>query len=84
MLPGVSENFRNICLEIYELNIVKLSSVPGLVWQAALKKAKVKLYLLTDMDMLLMVQKGMRGGICYSIYQYGKTNDVIYLILGCK
>ena len=34
--------------------------------------------------MLLMVQKGMRGGICYSIYQYGKTNDVIYLILGCK
>ena len=84
MLPGVSENFRNICLEIYELNIVKLSSVPGLVWQAALKKAKVKLYLLTDMDMLLMVQKCMRGGICYSIYQYGKTNDVIYLILGCK
>ena len=95
LLPGVSENFRNICLEIYELNIAKFSSVPGLAWQAALKKAKVKLGLLTDMDMLLMVQKGMRGGICHSIYQYGKTNneyvkdydknkDVIYLILRCK
>ena len=41
----------------------------GLAWQAALKMTKVKLDFLTDIDMLLMVEKGIRGGICQSIYQ---------------
>ena len=47
---------------------------PGLAWQAAFKKTKVKLDLLTDINMLLMVEKGIRGGICHSIYQYTKAN----------
>ena len=41
----VFENFRNMCLEIYELDLVKIFSAPGLAWQAALKKTKVKLKL---------------------------------------
>ena len=52
MLADVFENFRNICLEIYELDPAKLLSAPGLAWQAALKKTKVKLDLLSDIDML--------------------------------
>ena len=56
LLADVFENFRNMCLEIYELDSVKFLSAPGLARQAALKKTKVKLDLLTDMDMLLMVQ----------------------------
>ena len=64
-----------MCLEIYELDLAKVISVPGLAWHVALKKAKVKLDLLTDIDMLLMVEKGIRGGIFYSIYQYAKTNN---------
>ena len=44
-------------------------------WQAALKKATVKLDLLTDIDMLLMVEKRIRGGICHSIYRYAKANN---------
>ena len=44
-----------------------------MAWQAGSKKAKVKLNLLTDIDMLLMVEKRIRGGICYCIYQYAKT-----------
>ena len=44
-------------------------------WQAALKKARVKLDLLTDIDMLLMVEKRIRGGICHSIYRYAKANN---------
>ena len=47
----------------------------GLVWQAVLKKTKVKLDLLIGTDMLLMVEKGIRGGICHVIYQYAKTNN---------
>ena len=55
------ENFRNICLKIYELYRPKFLSATGLAWQASLKKTKVKLVLLTDTDMLLMAEKGMTG-----------------------
>ena len=57
LLADLFENFRNICLEIYELDPAKFLSAPGLAWQAALKKTKVKLDLLTDINMLLMVEK---------------------------
>ena len=75
LLAGVSENFRNMCLKIYELDSAKFLSAPGSVWQAVLKKTKVKLDLLTDIDILLMINKSIRGGKCHSIYQYGKANN---------
>ena len=52
----------------------KISCSPGLARQVALKKTKVKLDLLTDIDMLVMLAKDIRGGICHSIYWYGKAN----------
>ena len=64
-----------MCINIYELDPAKFLSAPGLAWQAALKKTKVKLDLLTDIDMLLMVEKGIRGGICHSIFRYAKANN---------
>ena len=48
LLPDVFENFRNMFLKIYELDPAKFLSAPGLAWQAALKKTKVKLDLLTE------------------------------------
>ena len=63
-----------MCLKIYKLDRAKFLSAPGLVWQGAFKKTKTKLDLLTDIDMLLMVEKGIREGICHSIYQYSKAN----------
>ena len=57
LLADVFENFRNMCLKIYELNPAKFLSALGLAWQAAFKKTKVKLDLLTDINILLMVQK---------------------------
>ena len=42
---------------------------------SSFKKTKVKLDLLTDMDMLLIVEKGIRGGICHSIFRYAKANN---------
>ena len=68
LLADVFENFRNICLEIYELHPAKFLSAPGIAWQVALKKSKVKLDLVTDIDMLLTVEKGIKEGICHSIY----------------
>ena len=62
-------------LKIYELDPVKLISAPGLAWPAALKKTEVKLELLTDIDMLLMVEKGIPGGIFHVIYRFAKANN---------
>ena len=61
MLADVSENFRNMRLEIYELDPAKFLSAPGLAWQVTLKKTEVKLDLVTDIDMFLMVGKGIKG-----------------------
>ena len=50
-------------------------SAPGLAWQTCLKKTVVKLELLTNIDMLLMVEKSIRGGICHAIHRYTTAND---------
>ena len=62
-------------LKIYELDPARFFSTPGLAWQASLKKTKVKLDLLTNIDLSLNLEKGLRGGICHSIYRYRKTNN---------
>ena len=75
LLADVFENFRDMCLKEYELDPAHLVSLPGLAWQACLKKTNIELELLTDYDMLLMVEKGIRGGICHSIHRYAKANN---------
>ena len=74
-VADVFENFQNMYLEIYELDPVCFLSAPGLAWQTALRKTNIKFDLLTDFDMLLMVEKGLRGRICHFIYQYAKANN---------
>ena len=71
----IFENFRDKCIEIYELDPAHFLSASGLAWEACLKKTEIKLELLTDIDMLLMVEKGIRGGICHAIYRYAKANN---------
>ena len=58
LLANVFENFRNMCLKVYELDPAHFLSLPGLAWQACLKKTNAKLELVTDYDMLLMVEEG--------------------------
>ena len=74
LLVDVLKNVRNKCIEIYELDPAFFLSAPGLVWQACLKNTGVKLELLTDIDMLLMVEIRFGGGICHAIYRYAKAN----------
>ena len=64
LLADVFENFRDKCIEKYELDPAHFLSAPGLAWQACLKKTGLKLELLTDDDMLMMFEDGTRGGMC--------------------
>ena len=65
----------NVCLSNYELDPAHFVSLPGLAWQACLKKTNVELELLTDYDMLLMIEEGIRGGICHAVHLYAKANN---------
>ena len=75
MLSDVFESFRNMSIKVYELDPAHFLSASGLTWQACLKKKEVKLELLTDVDMLLIVEKGIREGLCHAIYRYAKANN---------
>ena len=75
MLADVFKISQNMCPKTYNFDLSSFLSAPGLAWQAALQKAKVKLYLLTDINMLLKVEKGIRGGIRYPIYWYVEANN---------
>ena len=75
LLADVFENFGNTCLKVFELEPAHFLSLPGLAWQACLKKTNIKLELLTDYDMLLMVEERIRGGICHSIHRHAKANN---------
>ena len=75
LLADVFNNFRDMCIKEYELDPAHFLSLPGLAWQACLKKTNIELELLTDYDMLLMVEEGIRGGICHSKHRYAKANN---------
>ena len=75
LLTDIFENFRQSCLENYELGPAHFVSLPGLAWQACLKKTNVELELLADYDMLLMVEEGIRGGICHAVNRYAHANN---------
>ena len=62
-LANVFENFRDNCIDNYELDLAHVLSAPGLTWHACLKKTGVELELLTDNDLLLMFEKEIRGDV---------------------
>ena len=80
LLADVFENFIIICIENYELDPVHYYTAPGLAWDAALKVTEVELELLLDIDMLQMVEKGIRGGVSMVSTRYGKANNNIWVI----
>ena len=75
LLADVFEEFRNVCLENYSLDPTWYYTSPGLSWDALLKHSKINLELLTDPDMLLMFEKGIRGGSSMISNRFGKANN---------
>ena len=75
LLANVFEAFRDTCLRHYYLDPAHFYTAPGLAWKACLKRTGIKLGLLTDSDMLLMLDRGIRGGITQAVRKYAAANN---------
>ena len=75
LLTDVFENFRKTCLTYYKLDPLHYITSPGLAWDAMLKMTKINLELITDIDMQLFIEKGMRGGISYIAHRHAEANN---------
>ena len=75
LLADVFENFRKTCFEYYHLDPCHYISSPGLAWAAMLKMTDVKLELISDIDMYLFIEKGLRGGLSVITRRKGEANN---------
>ena len=75
LLADVFENFRKTCLKHYKLDPTHYYTSPGLAWDACLKETGQELQLLHDYDMLMMFEKGIRGGISHISKRYAEANN---------
>ena len=75
LLANVFEAFRKVCLDNYGLDPAHFYTAPGLAWKACLRKTKIRLELLLDPDMLLMFERGIRGGITKPVHRWAKANN---------
>ena len=75
LLACVFEEFRNVCMKQYNLDPAHFYGAPGLSWSACLKMTGMKLELLTDIDMVLFLEKGIRGGVSQVSHRFKQANN---------
>ena len=73
LLADVLEIFISTCLEYYKLDLCHYFNSPGLSWDAMLKMTGIELELISDIDMHLFIEEGMRGGISYIMKRHSKA-----------
>lgn len=79
LLADVFEHFRSSCLKSYTLDPAHYFTLAGYTWDCMLKFTKINLELLTDIDKVLFIEKGIRGGLAQCSKRYSKANNK-YLI----
>ncbi|XP_076301635.1 uncharacterized protein LOC143219582 [Lasioglossum baleicum] len=75
LLADVFENFRDDCLENYKLDPAHYYTLPGFAWDVMMKMTKIELELFTDVDMLLFVERGIRGALSQCSHRYACANN---------
>ena len=75
LLLAAFEKFIDMCLKYYRLDLCHYFSSPGLSWDAMLKMTRIELELISDLDMYLFIEKGMRGDISYIAKRFSKANN---------
>ena len=75
LLADIMTEFRRVCKEVYELDALHYYTAPGLAWDAMLEITEVEIDLISDPDMYLMVEKGIRGGISTIMKRYARANN---------
>ena len=80
-MSDVFESFRSLCLQEYQLDLAYFVSTPSLANEAMLKTTKAKIELLTDISMVLMIEKGIRGGLTQVIKKPSIANNKYLLVM---
>ena len=75
LLANIFKAFRKVCLDNYGLDPAHFYTAPGLAWKACFKKTRIRLELLLDPDMLLMFERGIKGGITQFVHRWAKANN---------
>ncbi|XP_026828646.1 uncharacterized protein LOC105279427 [Ooceraea biroi] len=75
LLADVFENFRDTCIRSYSLDPAHYYTLPGYTWDTMLLHTGIEFELLTDVDMGLFVERGVRGGLSQCSHRYARVNN---------